>query len=612
MSIQRRTDMRNVAIIAHVDHGKTTLVDSMLKETGLFLNKADQPQEQVLDSNPLEREKGITILAKNTSIVYNGVTINIVDTPGHADFGSEVERVLNMVDGCILLVDAAEGPMPQTRFVLRKALASGLKCVVVVNKMDRPDARPHDTTNKAFDLFIEMGASEEQLDFPIVYACGRQGWASADAEKTGNNLVPLFEVVLNYIPAPEADESKPLQMQVTMLDYSSYVGRIGIGRIRNGKMAKSQNLVLVKRTGQTIPRKLTKLEQYFGLERREVSQASAGDIVAIAGFEDIDVGDTVALAEFPNPLPAIEIDEPTMAMEFMVNTSPLAGRDGKFVTSRHIKERLMKESEINVGLKIETLGGEGRFLVSGRGELHLAVLIETMRREGYELAVSRPIVIEKRENGKILEPYELLVLDVPIQFQGAMIASLGKRSARMTHMEPEGNTRLRLEYVISARALMGLKSELLTSTKGLGLMHHSFDGYAPKGPDPDPRPNGVLIAKESGMITAYALDHLQDRGVFFAGPGIEVYEGMIIGTNSRGNDLVVNPCKAKALSNMRTKATDEKSQLEPPKILTLEQALEFIDSTELLEVTPLNLRLRKKSLNASERRKGGGKEEATA
>ncbi len=611
MTTQRRNDTRNVAIIAHVDHGKTTLVDSMLKETGLFSSKMDQPQEQVLDSNPLEREKGITILAKNTSVVYQGITINIVDTPGHADFGSEVERVLNMVDGCILLADAAEGPMPQTRFVLRKALASGLKCVVVINKMDRPDARPHDTVNKVFDLFVEMGASEEQLDFPIIYACGRQGWASSDSEKMGENLAPLFEAVLKHIPPPEADESKPLQMQITMLDYSSYIGRIGIGRIRNGKMAKNQSVALIKSDGKILNGKLTRLEKYFGLERREVPQASAGDIVAVAGFEDIDVGDTLALVESPIALPTIQIDEPTMSMEFMVNTSPLAGREGKFVTSRHIKERLLKEAETNVGLKIEALGGEGRFLVSGRGELHLAVLIETMRREGYELAVSRPVVIKKTENGRVLEPYERLILDIPNQFQGAVIEALGKRSAKMTHMQPEGNTRLRLEYIISVRALMGLKSELLTTTKGLGLMHHSFDGYAPEGPDPAPRPNGVLIAKEGGLVTAYALDHLQDRGVFFTAPGVEVYAGMIIGTNSRQNDLVVNPCKAKALSNMRTKATDEKSQLEPPKILTLEQALEFIDSTELLEVTPQNLRLRKKSLSEAERRRSG-KEEAAA
>ena len=611
MTTQRRTDTRNIAIIAHVDHGKTTLVDSMLKETGLFIKKMDEPQEQVLDSNPLEREKGITILAKNTSVVYQGITINIVDTPGHADFGSEVERALSMVDGCILLADAAEGPMPQTRFVLRKALASGLKCVVVINKMDRPDARPQDTVNKVFDLFVEMEASEEQLDFPIIYACGRQGWASTETDKTGTNLSPLFEAVLKHIPAPEADESKPLQMQITMLDYSSYIGRIGIGRIRNGKMAKNQLVALVKSDGKITNGKLTRLEKYFGLERREVEKASAGDIVAVAGFEDIDVGDTVSSAESPAPLPTIHIDEPTMAMEFMVNTSPLAGREGKFVTSRHIKERLLKEAETNVGLKIEALGGEGRFLVSGRGELHLAVLIETMRREGYELAVSRPVVIEKREGGEILEPYERLILDVPNQFQGSVIEILGKRAAQMTHMQPEGNSRLRLEYVISARALMGLKSELLTTTKGLGLMHHSFDGYAPKGPDPAPRPNGVLIAKEAGLVTAYALDHLQDRGVFFTAPGVEVYAGMIIGTNSRSNDLVVNPCKAKALSNMRTKSTDEKSQLEPPKILTLEQALEFIDSTELLEVTPQSLRLRKKSLSEAERRRSG-KEEAAA
>ena len=605
----RRKDLRNIAIIAHVDHGKTTLVDAMLKQTGTFKVKADQAQEQVLDSNELERERGITILAKNTSVPYQGVTINIVDTPGHADFGSEVERILKMVDGALLVVDAVEGPMPQTRFVLRKALALGLHPIVVINKMDRANIRPQECLNRVFDLFIDLGASEPQLDFPVVYAAGKEGWASLEAETPGKDLTLLLDAILKSVPGPLVDLSKPLQMLVTMLDYSNYLGKIGIGRIMNGALAKNSTVSLVKRDGAVQTGKITLLQKYYALERRDVEEASAGDIVALAGLEDINVGDTVASSEDPVALPPLEIDEPTLSMEFMVNNSPFAGREGDFVTGRHLRERLLREQQINVGLKIEALEGEGHFKVSGRGELHLSILIETMRREGYELAVSRPEVIYKEEDGQVLEPQEYLVVDVPVAYQGTVIESLGGRNGSMLNMSPEGTTRVRLEYAVASRSLMGFKSELLTMTKGMGMMHHSFHGHAPKGPEPPQRPAGVLIAKEPGTTTGYALNNLQERSAFFLGPGVEVYPGMIVGANSRQNDMVVNPCKAKALSNMRSKASDEAIQLEPPKIFTLEQALEFIDETELVEVTPKSIRLRKKILDAA-RRKRSEKAEA--
>ncbi|MBI4376509.1 MAG: translational GTPase TypA [Elusimicrobia bacterium] len=608
----RRPDLRNIAIIAHVDHGKTTLVDAMLKQTGTFTVKADEAQEQVLDSNELERERGITILAKNTSVPYRGVTINIVDTPGHADFGSEVERILKMVDGALLLVDAVEGPMPQTRFVLRKALSLGLRPIVVINKMDRPNVRPSEALDKIFDLFIDLGASDPQLDFPVVYAAGRQGWVSLEAGKPGQDMSPLFETILSSVPGPLVDPGKPLQALVTMLDYSHYLGRIGIGRIVNGSLAKNQAAALVKPGGQVVTGKITMLQQYFGLSRRDVNSAKAGDIVAVAGLEGVNVGDTITSAENPLALPPLEIDEPTLSMEFMVNNSPLSGLEGRFVTSRHLKERLLKEQQVNVGLKIESLEGEGHFKVSGRGELHLAVLIETMRREGYELSVSRPEVIFKQVEGQWEEPQEHLVVDVPAEYQGAVIESLGRRLGQMSNMIPEGSERVRLEYIIPSRGLMGFKSELLTMTRGLGLMHHSFHGYGPKGGDPARRANGVLIAMEKGRTTGYALFNLQERGTLFVGPGVDVYEGMIVGANARDNDLVVNPCKAKALTNMRSKASDEAIDLTPSTQLTLEQALEFIDATELVEVTPKSLRLRKKILKTTDRKRAERDEEEAA
>ncbi len=604
MTTPRREDVRNIAIIAHVDHGKTTLVDALLKSTGAFTVKADEAQEQVLDSNDLERERGITILAKNTSIRYKDVTINIVDTPGHADFGSEVERILKMVDGALLVVDAVEGPMPQTRFVLRKALALGLHPIVVINKMDRPHIRPQESLNKVFDLFIDLGASDPQMDFATVYAAGKAGWASYESETPGADMTPLLDTILQSVPGPSVDPEKPLQMLVTMLDYSSYLGKIGIGRIQNGSIAKSATAALIKaEDGRVVPGKITMLQMYQGLQRGDVDSAKAGDIVALAGLETINVGDTVSSVENPQALPPLEIDEPTLSMEFMVNNSPFSGREGKFVTSRHLRERLLKEQQVNVGLKIEALGGEGHFKVSGRGELHLSVLIETMRREGFELAVSRPQVIFREVDGRLCEPMENLVVDLPADYQGAAIEALGRRSGQLKNMAPEGLTRLRLEYVISSRGLMGFKSELMAMTKGQGMMHHSFHGYGPKGSDPAPRANGVLVAKEQGRTTGYALSNLQERSEFFLGPGVDVYEGMIVGTNSRQSDMIVNPCKAKALTNMRSKASDDAIQLEPPKILSLEQALEFIDEDELVETTPQSIRLRKKVLNASLRKR---------
>ncbi|MDD5658058.1 MAG: translational GTPase TypA, partial [Elusimicrobia bacterium] len=540
-SCGRRQDLRNIAIIAHVDHGKTTLVDAMLKQTGAFTVKADQAQEQVLDSNELERERGITILAKNTSVTYRGTVVNIVDTPGHADFGSEVERILKMVDGALLLVDAAEGPMPQTRFVLRKALALGLHPIVVVNKMDRPQAKPHETLDRVFNLFIDLGATEPQLDFPVIYASGREGWASAAADERGADITPLLEAVLKTVPGPVVDPARTLQMLVTMLDYNNYVGRIGVGRIVNGRMAKGETVALVKPDGRVLPGRVVRLERFFGLERREVAEAGAGDIVALAGLSDIHVGDTVACAEAPQALPPLEIDEPTLSMEIMVNNSPFAGREGKFVTGRHLRERLLREVEINVGLRVEALEGEGHFKISGRGELHLSVLIETMRREGYELAVARPEVIFKDSENGPQEPMEYLIVDIPTEFQGPVIEIIGRRSARMVDMAPEGAGRLRLEYDIPSRALMGFKSELLTATRGLGLMHHAFHGYGPKGPEPAARGRGVFVAKERGATTGYALCNLQEQAAMFHGPGVEVYEGMLVGLNKAENDIVVNP-----------------------------------------------------------------------
>ena len=592
-----RQDVRNVAIIAHVDHGKTTIVDSLLKFAGQFNVKEGQAQETVLDSNPLERERGITILAKCTSIEYKNHTINIVDTPGHADFGSEVERVLRMVDGAILMVDAVEGPMPQTRFVLRKALALGLRPIVVINKMDRDHVRPSEVVVEVFNLFMELGATDAQLAFPIIYASGRAGWASLKMEEPGKDIAPVLDTILSHVPAPVAMPDAPLQMQVTMLDYNNFLGHVGIGRILAGKVTRGQNVVLIHHDGSTTPAKAVKIERFMGLGKQDLESAAAGDIVSIAGLEGVDVGDTICQPDALKPLPPLSIDEPTMSMDFMVNDSPFAGKEGKFVTSRHLKNRLEKEAQTNVGLKVEQLEGEGRFKVYGRGELHLTILIENMRREGFELAVSSPEVIYKEENGQILEPMEYLILDIRSEFQGAVFTMLGTRAAKLENMVAEGEDRLRLEYLIPSRALIGFKNEFLTNTRGTGIMHHSFKGFFPKVNLPPLRHNGVLIAKEDGETTPYALYALEDNGELFLGPNVKVYAGEIVGQNSRDNDLVVNPCKAKHLSNMRSKASDESYTLTPPRVMSLEQAVEYIAPDELVEITPTSLRLRKKILS---------------
>ncbi len=601
---ERRQDVRNIAIIAHVDHGKTTLVDALLRQTGEFKVKADQAQECVLDSNPQERERGITILAKCTSVHYKGTQVNIVDTPGHADFGSEVERILKMVDGVLLLVDALDGPMPQTRFVLRKSLELGLHPIVVINKVDRPFADPAKALDATFTLFIDLGATDPQLDFPILYASGKEGWASHDPAKPGKDLGPLFETILRHVPGPLANEQKPLQMLTTMIDHNDYVGQIAIGRISNGGLAYGMPVTLMKTDGRALPYRVTKLYGFFGLERREIESARAGDIVAVAGLEEAQVGDTVASAENPEALPPLDIDEPTLSMEFMVNDSPFAGRDGKFLTTRHLRERLAQEKKTNVGLRIEEIDGtKGVFKISGRGELHLSVLVETMRREGFELALSRPEVIYHEKDGQVLEPAEYLIVDVNAEHQGALMEALGRRGAELKNITREGENIMRIECVITARSLIGFKSELLTLTRGTGLMHHSFHGFVPKAGAPARRAAGVLVCKERGSTTAYALESLQERAVMFTGPGVEVYEGMICGMNSRDNDMVVNPCKKKQLTNMRAAGSDDTIQLTPPKVFTLEQAIEFIEDDELVEVTPRHIRLRKKQLNYSVRRR---------
>ena len=609
--LTRRPDVRNIAIIAHVDHGKTTLVDALLRQTGEFKVKQDAAQDCVMDSGELERERGITILAKNTSVPYKGLTINIVDTPGHADFGSEVERILKMVDGALLLVDAVDGPMPQTKFVLKKSLELGLHPIVVINKMDREHAKPHEVLDQVFSLFMDLGATDPQLDFPIVYCSGRAGWATLDITHPSSDLVPLFETIVKFVPGPVADPSKSLQMLVTILDYSSFLGQIAIGRIVNGKIAKAQQAALVRLDGKVVPFRVSQIQGFFGLARREIENASAGDIVAIAGMENVEVGETIASVENPIALPPIHIDEPTISMEFLVNDSPFAGQDGEFVTTRHIREKLLERQKTSVGLKVEELpagrgsNSQSAYKVSGRGELQLSILIETMRREGFELAVSRPEVIIKVVKGVKQEPYEYLVVDIETGYQGDLLQNLGRRHAEIKKMQQEGEKHLRIESVISARALIGFKSEFLTQTRGTGMMHHSFHGYAPLGEEITIRKNGVMIAKEKGDTTGYALENLQERAALFVGPGVPVYEGMIVGESAREQDLVVNPCKKKQLSNMRASGSDDAIVLTPPHIHTLEQAIEYISDDELVEVTPKNIRLRKKVLPESLRRKYG-------
>ncbi|HBW23313.1 MAG: GTP-binding protein TypA [Elusimicrobia bacterium GWA2_56_46] len=601
---KRRQDLRNIAIIAHVDHGKTTLVDAMLRQTGAFTDKSGESRECIMDSNDLERERGITILSKNTSVKYGETTIHIVDTPGHADFGSEVERVLRMVDGVLLLVDALDGPMPQTRFVLKKALALGLRPIVVINKVDRPNCDPHAALDKVFSLFMELGASDHQLDFPTVYAVGRDGWASRDYNVKANDLSYLFDTIIKYVPGPLDKDSEPLRMLVTMLDYSSYTGRIGIGRIFQGKVATGQMISLASPASQPVTRKVVQLMGFKGLTRTAVQSARSGDIVAMAGLEGIEVGDTVSSAENPGVLPGLEIELPTLSMEFYANDGPFSGRDGKFVTITQLRERLYREQQINVGLKVEDIPGQAGFKVSGRGELHLSILIETMRREGYELCVSKMAVITHQENGVTVEPVEYLVLDAPTEFQGVTMEALGRRGAQMKDMKVCDDGRVRFEYVVSSRALIGFKSEFMTLTKGSGLMHHNFHGFMPEGGFQPPQRNGVFIAKESGKTAGYALNGLQDHGIMFISPNQDVYSGQIVGEHCRSNDLVVNPCKEKKQTNMRSSTSDMSITLTPPLNMSLEQAIEYVEEDEFVEVTPKSLRLRKKVLDHSLRKRG--------
>ncbi len=598
---KRRKDIRNVAIIAHVDHGKTTLVDALLRQTGAYEFK--EGESTIMDSNPLEKERGITIFSKNASLHYKDIQINIVDTPGHADFGSEVERILKMVDGVLLLVDAFEGPMPQTKFVLKKSLELHLRPILVVNKIDRPNARPEEVVNLTFDLFCELKATDEQLDFPIVYASGKERRATLDLKKENKDMKPLLDAILHHVPAPIADAELPFQMLVTMLDYDSYVGRIAIGRIFCGKIKLGSPVALVKRDGSLGRGKITKILKYKGLKRVEAESAEAGDIVSVSGVEDVQVGETIASAENPKALPALHIDEPTLSMNFSHNTSPLAGKDGgKFLTSRHIRERLQHEAMMNVGIKVEETEGGERFKVSGRGELHLAILIETMRREGYELEVSRPEVILKEGKGGVLEPIEELVLEVEPQYQGGTIEALGKRRAEMKHMQLSAVGTVRLEFLIATRALLGFRSEFLTMTRGTGIVYQNFYEYQKfKGELPE-RQSGVLISQSMGEAVAYALWGLQERGEIFVHPGDALYEGMIVGVNNKGHDLVVNAVREKKLTNMRAAGADEAIQLTPPREMTLEFALEFIEDDELVEITPKNIRLRKRYLTDNARK----------
>jgi len=600
--------LRNIAIIAHVDHGKTTLVDKLLAQAGTFAAH-QHVAERVLDSNDLERERGITIFAKNCALEYRGTHINIVDTPGHADFGGEVERVLSMVDGVLLLVDAVDGPMPQTRFVTRKALALGLQPIVVVNKVDRPGARPEWVVNQTFELFDELGASEAQLDFPVVYASALYGWAVTDvgeipkSNETGGDLRPLFETILSRVSAPSGNPDAPLQLQVSALDYSSYVGRLGIGRLRRGRLVAGQEVTVLHGERAPMRARVGQVLGFAGLERKPIEAAQAGDIVLVTGIDDLNIGTTLAAVDAPEALPLIAVDEPTLSMEFQVNTSPLAGRDGKYVTSRNLRERLARELLTNVALRVEDTADTDVFTVYGRGELHLTILIENMRREGYELAVSRPRVVFRDRGGQRCEPFEQLTVDVEDAHQGAIMEALGVRRGELLHMESDGRGRTRLDYRIPARGLIGFQGEFMNLTRGTGLSSHIFDGYAAvKGEIPERR-NGVLVSGEDGDAVAYALWKLQERGRMFVAPGERVYEGMVIGIHSRDNDLVVNPIKTKQLTNIRAAGKDDAILLTPPIPLTLEYAVEFIADDELVEVTPKSIRIRKRHLLAHERKR---------
>ena len=595
-------NIRNIAIIAHVDHGKTTLVDQLLRQSGTF-RENQQVDERVMDSNDLEKERGITILAKNTAIEYNGYHINIVDTPGHADFGGEVERVLGMVDCVVLLVDAQEGPMPQTRFVTKKALALGLKPIVVINKIDKPSARASWVIDQTFELFDALGATNEQLDFPIVYASGLSGFARLEEDGTETDMRVLFETILKHTPPPSGDADAPLQLQISQLDYDNYTGRLGIGRILNGCIKPGMQVAVMNHDQQIATGRINQLLGFKGLERVPQDEAEAGDIVIISGIDEIGIGVTICDKENPMGVPMLSVDEPTLTMDFMVNTSPLAGTEGKFVTSRQIRDRLQRELLTNVALRVEDTADADVFRVSGRGELHLTILLENMRREGYELAVGKPRVVYREINGQKCEPYENLTVDVPDENQGAVMEELGRRRGELTNMESDGNGRTRLEYHIPARGLIGFQGEFMTLTRGVGLMSHVFDDYGPVKPDMPGRHNGVLVSQEQGEAVAYALWNLEDRGRMFVSPNDKIYEGMIIGIHSRENDLVVNPLKGKKLTNVRASGTDEAVRLTTPIKLTLESAVEFIDDDELVEITPQSIRLRKRFLTEHERRR---------
>jgi GTP-binding protein len=602
--------LRNIAIIAHVDHGKTTLVDQLLKQSGTLDARKAVP-ERVMDSNALERERGITILAKNTAIQWRDYRINIVDTPGHADFGGEVERVLSMVDSVLLLVDAVDGPMPQTRFVTQKAFAHGLRPIVVINKVDRDEARANWVLDQTFDLFDKLGASEAQLDFPVIYASALRGFAGDEQHVSGGDMTPLFEAIVKNCPPPQVDASGPLQLQVSLLDYSSYVGAIGIGRIKRGTIRRNTPVAVVDRDGNVRNERIMQVMGFLGLERVEVETASAGDIVAFAGIEYPEISDTICDPLAPEALPPLVVDEPTISMTFEVNTSPFCGRDGKYVTSRQIRERLLREAMHNVALRVEETDDPDKFRVYGRGELHLGVLLENMRREGYELAVSRPRVVLKQIEGQTCEPYETLAVDLDESSQGSVMQALGERGGQLTAMHSDGKGRVRLDYVIPSRGLIGFQTEFRTLTSGTGLMHHIFDHFAPVlEREIGGRQNGVLVSNAQGKVLAYALFNLQERGRLMTAPGDEVYEGQIIGIHSRDNDLVVNPLKAKKLTNIRAAGRDENIILSPPVRYTLEQAMEFIADDELVEVTPGHVRLRKRSLKEHERKRAGREEEA--
>ena len=601
MELITRDDIRNIAIIAHVDHGKTTLVDAMFKESHVFRTN-EKMDERVMDSNDLEKERGITILSKNTSVMYNGIKINIVDTPGHADFGGEVERVLKMVDSVLLVVDSYEGPMPQTKFVLKKALELKLKPIVVINKIDKPNARPEEVIDEVFELFLELGADDEQLDFPIIYASAREGFARYNVEDTNDGMEPLFKTIIDHVEPPKGYIDGPFQMLVTTLDSNAFVGKIAIGKVHRGTVRKNQNVALVRQDGTKSNYKITAVFGYNGLKREEVEEAGLGDIIAVSGIVDANIGETIADAANPEALPFVEIDEPTLNMNFMVNDSPFAGKEGEFVTSRHLRDRLMKELETNVSLRVKEITPDC-FEVSGRGELHLSVLIETMRREGFELQVSKPNVIFKEENGKKMEPMEYLTIDVPEEFMGAVMEKMGPRKAEMVNMTSAVNGYTRLEFIIPARGLIGFRNEFMTDTKGNGIMNHVFEGYAPYKGEIEARSRGSIVSFEQGEAIAYGLFNAQERGRLFITPGTPVYQGMVVGECARAEDLDINVCKGKKLTNTRASGSDDAVKLVPVTTLTLEQSIEFIGNDELVEVTPESIRIRKRYLDAAERKR---------